>query len=97
MYMVVSRWEPLPGKTDEFALKGKAMRGLLMTLPGVTLVEGFVAEDGAAVAVVGYESREAYDRIVNDPNGPFVKAATENNLEELATWVRSERGETIPH
>lgn len=97
MYIVVSRWEPLPGKEEEFEAKGKIMRSLLSAVPGVKMVEGFRDESGGSIAVVAYESKSAYDRIVNDPQGPFVKAATEQKLEETAKWIRSERGESIPH
>jgi len=95
MYIVVSRWEPFPGKEEEFADKGRAMRNLLRGEPGVKFLEGFKDDEGGAVAIVGYKSRADYDRIVNDPNGPFVKGAQTHKIEESAKWVRSERGEAI--
>jgi len=95
MYIVVSRWEPVPGKEEEFEAKGRTMRNLLRNQSGIELMEGFRAEDGGAVAIIGYESKEHYDRIVNDPDGFFAKAAADHGLEETATWVRSERGESM--
>ncbi len=95
MYMVVSRWEPLPGKEAEFEVLGRKMRNYMRTVPGIVLVEGFESEDGSRTAVLGYESREAYERIVKDPNGPFEKASRENRLEDCARWISSDRGESI--
>lgn len=95
MYLVVSRWEPFPGREDDFEARGRIMRNLLRAQPGVESIQGFRTEDGAAIAVVGYESEAAYARIVGDENGVFAKAAAENGIEDCARWVRSERGSTV--
>ncbi len=96
MYIVVSRWEPVAGKEEEFEAKGKTMRNMLRSQPGIKMIEGFRSEDGGAVAIVGYESKDAYERIINDPDGPFATAAEAQKIEETARWVRSERGEAMP-
>lgn len=95
MFIVVSRWEILPGMDGEFEKRSRAVRDAIRNQSGITFMEGFRTEDGAAVAVVCYESRQAYDRVVNDAEGPFNKAVTEHRLEECAKWVRSERGDSI--
>lgn len=95
MYIVVSRWEIIPSMQEEFESRGKSVRNILRSTPGVQLMEGFQTEEGGVVAIIGYDSRESYDRIVNDPNGPFAKAVAEHRLEECGHWVRSERGESM--
>jgi heme-degrading monooxygenase HmoA len=95
MYMVVSRWEINPGHEEELKQRAPAVRDALRSEPGVTLVESFKSEDGSVIAVVGYESREAYDRIVNSPSGAFQKALEQHRLEDHGRWVSSDRGETI--
>ena len=71
------------------------MRGLMRSIPGVEFVHGFLNETGDPVAVVGYADRAAYDRIVNDPNGPFETAVAAHRMDEVGEWAWSERGETI--
>src|SRR4051812_14859200 len=95
MYLVVSRWESLPGKEQEFEDRGRAVRAILRSTPGVKLIEGFQTENGQVVAILGYDSQESYERIVNDENGPFQKALAEHRLEECSQWISSERGEAI--
>jgi hypothetical protein len=95
MYIVVSRWEVIPGMEKEFEERGSAVREILRKTPGVQLIEGFRSESGGAVAVLGYESQEVYDRIINDENGPFARAASEYQLETCGRWVSSDRGESL--
>jgi heme-degrading monooxygenase HmoA len=95
MYIVVSRWEILPGMEEEFETRGRPVREAIRAQPGVAMTHGFRSEDGGVVAVIGYDSKEAYDRIVNDENGPFQKAIAEHKLEECARWLSSERGESM--
>ena len=95
MYMVVSRWEVLPGHENEVEGRGSAVRQVLRSQPEIKLMESFRTDDGGMVAVIGYESKEAYDRIINDPSGPFQKALSEQGLENHTRWVRSERGESM--
>ena len=95
MYIVVSRWEALPGKSDEFEAVGKKMRSTLGAISGVSLMEAFQSENGTIMVVVGYDSLQDYDRLVNDPNGPFAKAAEENQLDSVGRWISSDRGEAI--
>jgi hypothetical protein len=95
MYMVVSRWEYLPGMKEEFERRGPAVRETIRSQPGVKFAEGFRTEDDGIFAVIAYNSKGDYDRIVNDPDGPFAKALAESKLEDCARWVSSERGETM--
>lgn len=95
MYLVVSRWEVIPGKESEFEERGRIMRDILRATPGVRLTEGFLNEDGHAVAILGYESEEAYNRIVNSEDGVFARAAAENRLDECGRWISSDRGVAV--
>lgn len=94
MYLVISRWEIIPGKEAEFEEKGRAVRGIMRSTPGVAFTQGLRNENGV-VAVIGYDSKEDYDRIVNDENGPFNRAIAEYRLEDSGRWISSERGESI--
>ncbi len=94
MYMVVSRWEVMPGKEEEFERIGKSMRGMLRSQPGVHNVSG-IRDGNGVVAVVTYTDEAAYQRIVKDPNGPFETAAREHDMESIGRWVSSERGEVL--
>jgi heme-degrading monooxygenase HmoA len=97
MYMVVSRWDVNPGQEEEVETRAAKVRETLSATPGVTLMQGFSTEDGKGIiAVIGYESKDTYDRIINDPEGPFQRALAENRLEDYTHWVWSERGETHP-
>lgn len=94
MYIVVSKWEVMPGKEDAFRAGGRTMRDIMRNLPGVEYVEAIKCEDGNAVAIVGYTDQESYNKIMAD-DGEFQKAARENNLESLGKWLWSERGEAV--
>lgn len=71
------------------------MRNLMRSTPGVVMSKGFKNEDGDTVSLIGYESKNTWDKIVNDPNGTFVKGLQEHKLEEIAEWISAERGEAI--
>ncbi|MBS1718240.1 MAG: hypothetical protein JSS72_10970 [Armatimonadetes bacterium] len=94
MYLVVSRWEPLPGKEKEFEAQGLAARDAIRNTPGVETVMGFTTEDGARIAIIGYKSKSVYEEIMGD-NGAFAKIAAKHQIENVAKWVRSERGEMV--
>ena len=95
MYIVVSHWEALPGMESEFEARGRAVREVIRSQPGVKMVEGFRNDDGGIVAIIGYESREAYDKVVNAAEGPFNRAVTEHKIEECGRWLSSERGQSV--
>lgn len=95
MYVVVSKWETLPGKEDQFREAGRKARNAMRGTPGVESVQSLVTEDGAALAIIGYKDRSTYDKIVNDPNGPFAKTAQELQIEQFGRWAWSERGEPV--
>ncbi|HLJ56327.1 MAG TPA: antibiotic biosynthesis monooxygenase [Chthonomonadaceae bacterium] len=94
MYIVVSEWEVLPGKEEEFHRVAGAIGQILRTQPGVVMVEAFDS-GGKKMAVHGYKDEATYRALVQDPNGVFARAVEESGLEKIARWVRSERGETI--
>jgi quinol monooxygenase YgiN len=92
MYIVISKWEPLPGQREEFLDRSRKVRESLRRESGIVLFEHFFNEDGQAVAVVGYKDEETYHRIAEDPQGAFAQALVEHGLEDCARWVSSERG-----
>jgi hypothetical protein len=96
MYLVISHWEPLPGKEAAFEQIGVKVRQVLRGQAGVELIESIKSE-GRISVVHGYKDEAAYHAVVDDPNGPFSKAMAEFHLEEYARWVGSERGQTLPH
>lgn len=95
MYIVVSKWQPLPGKEEEFEARGRRVRGVMEGQPGVKMMEAFTNEQGQRVAIIGYESEETYDRITNDPEGAFAKTAAQVKLEDVGSWLSSERGPSV--
>jgi hypothetical protein len=94
MYLVVSKWRAKPGKEDQFKQVRVTMREAMRSQPGVKMIEGFEAGD-YSVAVHAYEDKMTYDRIVQDPNGPFSKALAQHGMEDVAEWLGSDKGETI--
>lgn len=95
MYWVVSKWQIIPGREDDWRERGASVRAAMKTMPGVEFVDSFQNASGEVVAIVGYASQDAYDRVTRDPNGPFEKAIAESRLEEVANWVSSERGTSL--
>ena len=93
MYLVISRWKPKPGREADFESVGKKMRGILRGTPGVKFVESIEGPD-CYYAVHAYEDEAAYTRIVEDPNGPFNQAASENQIDAAADWLGSVKGPT---
>jgi len=96
MFMVVSYWEPLPGKEAEFDKVSPKVTAILRQQPGVVMIEGFNSGK-KRVAIHAYKHEAAYKAVVDNPNGTFARALKEHRLEELARWLGSERGETLPH
>jgi hypothetical protein len=94
MYLVVSKWEALPGKESEVQERARQVRKTLRSQPGCVMVES-IYNGKNALAVHGYVDEDAYKRIVQDDNGPFARAVAEHRLEEVARWVSSEAGNTV--
>lgn len=95
MYWVVSKWRVNPGKEGEWTDTGRKVREAMRQIPGIQIAEAFRNEAGEVVALVGYTSEADYDRIVRDPAGPFEQTISQHRLEEAATWVSSERGDSL--
>lgn len=94
MYMVISRWRPKPGREADFETVAHRMRDMMRGVPGVTFMNGIKGSD-CHYAVHVYEDEATYNRIVQDPNGPFHKGAKENGIEDIAEWIGSEKGDTL--
>ena len=41
-----------------------------------------------------YDDEDAYNKIVNDADGPFARAASEHGIEDVADWLGSVKGVT---
>ncbi|HZT44510.1 MAG TPA: hypothetical protein VFA07_20260 [Chthonomonadaceae bacterium] len=95
MYLVVSYWEPVPGREADFDRIGPQVGAVLRQQPGVMLVEVFKSGN-KHVAVHGYQDEATYHAIVDNSSGAFVRAVTETRFEEVGRWLGSERGETLP-
>ena len=96
MYLVVSYWEVLPGHEEATRRVAPIVDSILRRQPGVVLVEAFES-NGKYITVHGYESEAAYRAVLDNPMGEFNRAILEHRVEEMARWVSSERGETLPH
>jgi len=94
MYIVVSHWRPKPGQETEFETLGKKMGEELKSQPGVKFLETFKAGD-QYVAVHAYQDEATYKKLVDDPNGPFMKLMAESDFEKVGEWLSSERGEAL--
>ncbi len=95
MYAVMSIWEPFPGKEKDFEAVSRAMRQRMVSIQGIEFMQGLKTENGRIVVMMGYHDEPTYQAIIHDPNGPFMKALAETNLESLGRWISSERGATI--
>ena len=96
MYIVVSYWESLPGREEEFNKIGRKMGALMRRQPGVTLLETFKSGN-KYVMVHGYKDEPTYRALVQDPKGFFARAAAEHKIDEIARWLSSERGEPLSY
>ncbi len=97
MYCVVSRWKPKPGQEQEFLKRATQARAQMKKLPGIVFLEGFAPEGASgSTAVVCYQDKATYDKLVNQPGAPFEQIASQLGMEEVAEWVSSERGECLP-
>jgi len=96
MYLVASKWGVDPAKAEAFKATGKKMREYMRSVPGIESVQAIQCEDGNMFVVVGYTNESSYKKIM-EPGGAFETAAKQNDLENLGTWMWSERGEVIDH
>lgn len=96
MYLVISRWEALPGREAEFDRIGPILSAILRKQEGVLLVEAIKCGNGH-IAVHGYRDEATYRAIVDNPNSEFSKALVANDADGIARWVSSDRGHTFPH
>jgi hypothetical protein len=95
MFLVVSKWQITPGKEAEAEERGRNVRRELRSIPGIEFVRNFRNESGEVIAVMGYSDPATYQRIVQDPQGQFEQTIAKHGLEEVATWVSSDRGEEL--
>jgi heme-degrading monooxygenase HmoA len=93
MYMVISKWKPMPGRETEFEEIGRNMRATLRSQPGVVLIEGIEGPDAYHVVHV-YEDEAAYSRVVDDPQSVFNQQAQQLGIENVAEWLSSVKGVT---
>ncbi len=95
MYGVVAKWEFEPKDEQELSRVSNLMMDELRALDGVETVLDIRVAPNAILSVITYRDEATYQALIHDPNGPFVQAAAKHGIEDLATWVWSERGEVI--
>lgn len=93
MYTVVSKWNLDPTHDSEVRESARRMMAELRSWPDV--IEAYNVEIGphSVLAIITYASQGAYERLIQDADGPFARAAAEHQIERYATWEWSERGE----
>jgi heme-degrading monooxygenase HmoA len=96
MYVVASTWEIVKGKRAEAEALGIKMRSLMRAQSGIESMLHFPTGEDEIMVVVSYSDEAAYNRIINDPNGPFEKALKEVDLESTMRWKQSWRGTAVP-
>ena len=95
MYLVVSYWQPFAGKESQFEEAGMRIGSVLRKQPGVLLLEEFKSDE-KYVSVHGYRDEKTYRKLIDDPSSEFNKALKQHKIDDIAEWVSSERGETVP-
>ncbi len=70
------------------------MSELMRKEPGVVLLEG-MKSGNRYWAAHGYQDGATYNKIMQDPRGAFSKALAEYQVDKIARWISSERGETL--
>jgi len=98
MYIVASIWEVARGKKAEAEALGKTMRARLIAQSGVEAIQHYTTDgnEDEIMVIVSYTDEAAYNRIINDPNGPFQTALKDVALESMMTWKQSWRGTAAP-
>lgn len=94
MFIVVSKWEALPGREAEWRAKSQAIGAKLRAVPGVEALYRFENEVGQLVVIMGYADEATYLALV-DERGGVSQVMAESNLESVARWVSSERGRSV--
>lgn len=92
MYIVISKWEPLSGREEDWKSIAESVRTKIDDVKGVEFAHRFVNEHGQMVVAMGYTDEATYNSLVNDPNGEMAKLVADANIESVARWVSSERG-----
>lgn len=92
MYVVVSKWQFDPSREAEILEKGARMMATINGWPEVQSAYNIRAGEDYVIAVIAYASQEAYQKLIQDPDGPFEKAVREHSIEDGMTWIWSERG-----
>jgi hypothetical protein len=96
MYAVISKWEFDPKNRQAVEERGLQMMQTLKSWEGVELAFNIEGGDSYILSVIGYADEPTYQRLIHDAEGPFERAAQENGIGEVATWVWSERGNSQP-
>lgn len=95
MYIVVSKWEALPGREAEWHATSQAIGLKLRAVPGVVALHRFENEAGQLVVVMGYADEATYRALVDEEGGGVHQVMSEANIESVARWVSSERGRSV--
>lgn len=95
MFIVLSRWEALPGHETEWHEMSQDIGATLRAVPGVEFLHRFENDEGQLVVMMGYSDEATYHALVDDSNGAVVRAMADSNIESVARWISSERGVSV--
>jgi heme-degrading monooxygenase HmoA len=95
MYVVVSRWQVAEEDRPEFTKRAKAVGEALRKTSGCIDSHGFYSEESIAVLVMYFQNAEAYENMYVSLDSPFARAIAEHQLDMVAKWLSSERGDVI--
>ena len=95
MFVVISKWEFDAAHESEVAASGEKMMAAISSWPAVASAFNVRIGDSHMISVIEYTDQASYERLVQDPNSPFEKAAAEHGIEQHARWLWSERGEKV--
>jgi hypothetical protein len=93
MYMVISKWEYDPSHERDVRASAAKMMSTIGEWPEVESAYNVRVAANSVLAVITYRDEASYNRLIQDPEGPFAKAAAEHGIEDHAKWLWSERGE----
>lgn len=91
--MVISKWDYDKAQEDQVREAGHKMMSTIRSWEGVEFAYNVRTAESSFCSVIAYRDEDTYQRLINDPEGPFVKAAAEHEIEKNAHWNWSERGE----
>ena len=95
MFIVTSKWKPKEDQIDAWREATAKTREDLLQFPGVEMMYRYVNDEGDVIVIIGYADKATWSSLVEDPNGAVAQHMAANNIETMADWISSDRGETV--